>query len=81
MSQEKVARYKEQKANRKEMMKKQKAKKMLGRCIWSVVGIAFVVMVGFSAYDLYEKAQPRQVVEADYTEFDNYLNELSEEAE
>ena len=46
MSQEKVDRYKQEKANRKQIMRKQKAMGIVRKLILAVVAIALVGMVG-----------------------------------
>lgn len=50
MSQEKVARYKEEKANRQERIKKQKLKTLFYKALAGVVCLAIVGWVGFSIY-------------------------------
>jgi hypothetical protein len=52
MSQEKVNKYKEEKANRKKILKKQKIKKILFRFVFAVIAIAIAVFLGWSIYDL-----------------------------
>lgn len=49
MSQEKVARYKEEKANRKTMMKKEKRKHFFRKCVVGVVAIGLIGWIGYSA--------------------------------
>lgn len=77
MSQEKVARYKEEKANRKAIMKKQKRAKVLRNSIASIVLVAVVGWVGYSAVDFYLENRPRIEVEADYTAINEYQKGLS----
>ncbi len=81
MSQEKVAKYKEQKANRKETMKKQKRAKLLRNSLMSVIFVAVIGWVGYSAVDFYLNNRPRETVEVDYEAVDNYIEGLSKEAE
>ena len=78
MSQEKVTKYKEAKANRKETMKKQKQAKMLRNTVMAVVAVAVLGWVGYSAVDYYQKNQPRESVEVDYSAVDDYLESISE---
>lgn len=78
MSQEKVTKYKEAKANRKETMKKQKQAKMIRNTVMAVVVVAVLGWVGYSAVDYYQKNQPRESVEVDYSEVDDYLESISE---
>ena len=76
MSQAKVDRYKEEKANRKEIMRKQKLRNNLRSLTLGLVALALVGWIGYSAWGVYEDAQPRDVVEIDYDAMDAYLNEL-----
>lgn len=78
MSQEKVTKYKEAKANRKETMKKQKQAKMIRNTVMAVVVVAVLGWVGYSAVDYYQKNQPRESVEVDYSAVDDYLESISE---
>lgn len=78
MSQEKVTKYKEAKANRKETMKKQKQAKMLRNTVMAVVAVAVLGWVGYSAVDYYQNNQPRESVEVDYSAVDDYLESISE---
>ena len=78
MSQEKVAKYKEAKANRKEMMKKQKRVKMLRSTVIGVICVAVLGWIGYSAVDFYQNNQPRDSVEVDYAAVDDYLESITE---
>ena len=80
MSQEKVARYKEEKANRKSMMKKEKRKDFFRKCIVGVVALGLVGWIGYSAYNMYESNKPRQTAEVDYSEINTYIDNLSGKA-
>lgn len=77
MSQAKVDRYKQEKANRKENMAKQKAKSKRQKALWSVVGLVFVAWIGFSAFDTVVSNIPRETVEINYTAITNYVDDLS----
>ena len=77
MSQEKVARYKEEKANRKTMMKKEKRKQFFRKCVVGVVAIGLIGWIGYSAYNMYESSRPRQMAEVDYSEIDSYIESLN----
>lgn len=79
MSQEKVAKYKEEKANRKAIMKKQKIAKITRNSITAVVLVAVIGWVGYSAVAYYQDNKPRKVVEVDYAELNEYTNGLSVE--
>lgn len=79
MSQEKVNKYKEEKANRKEMMKKAKRVSMIRNCIASVVLVAAVGWVGYSGVTYIIKHQPRQETDVNYTAVVDYMDSLIEE--
>lgn len=74
MSQEKVDRYKQEKANRKQIMRKQKAMGIVRKLILAVVAIALVGWLGYSAFDIYESGKERVVAEVNYDAVTNYLN-------
>lgn len=52
MSQEKVARYKDEKANRKKIIKRQKRKKLLIKILLIIIALAILAFLGWSVYDL-----------------------------
>ena len=79
MSQEKVNKYKEQKANRKESMKKQKRAGMIRNCIAGVVLAAVLAWVGYSAVDYIIAHQPREEVDVDYASVEDYKEKLTGE--
>lgn len=58
MSQEKVDKYKKEKANRKKIMAKEKRIKRIYILLGTLVGIVFVVWIGFSVYNDYIKEEP-----------------------
>lgn len=76
MSQEKVDRYKQEKANRKKIMRKQKAMSIVRKAVLSVAALALVAWLGYSAYDMYESGKERVVAEVNYDAITNYLNGL-----
>ncbi len=78
MSQEKVNRYKQEKANRKQIMKKQKMKNYFLNASAALVAIVLVGWIGFSAFHVYQNGQERTVVEANYEAVDTYLNGLAQ---
>lgn len=80
MSQEKVDKYKEQKANRKKIMKKEKAANILRKCIVGLTALVLVGWVGYSAYGTYKSKKPKQSVEIDYTAMTELSANLSEAA-
>lgn len=79
MSQEKVDKYKEQKANRKEIMKKQKRAKLLRNSLTGLVCVVLLGWVGYSAVDYYQSNKPRKSVEVDYAALNEYTEGLSAE--
>lgn len=78
MSQAKVDRYKAEKANRKEIMKKEKMKKTLHRCVTAVVCAAIVGWFGYSVYGTYESNKAKESVEIDYSAISDFTSTLSE---
>ena len=84
MSQEKVDRYKEEKANRAKIQKKEKRTLFLEKCAIAAVCVA---AIGYSAYNLItrpdpDKAQETVTTEMDVNALNDYLAGLSaEEAE
>ena len=76
MSQAKVDRYKEEKANRKEIMRKQKMRNTMRSAALGVVALVLVGWIGYSAWGVYEDSQPRETVEIDFGAIEGYLNEL-----
>ena len=78
MSQAKVDRYKQEKANRKKIMKKQRMMNILRKCVLSLAAIALVGWLGYSAYVTHESKQERAVAEVNYDAVNNYLSGLGE---
>lgn len=52
MSQEKVAQYKRNKANRKQIMKKQKRNKIIIRILLIIIALAILAFLGWSVYGI-----------------------------
>lgn len=77
MSQEKVDKYKEQKANRKKIIKKEKQMRVLRNCVAAVIALAVIGWIGYSAVGKYQDAQPREVAEVDFTAVSEYIQSLS----
>lgn len=74
MSQEKVAKYKEEKANRKETVKKEKRARLLWNCVFTIIPIILVLLLVDSGVRFYLDNLPRQEVDVDYSvlsEFDD----------
>lgn len=81
MSQEKVDRYKKEKANRKQIMRKQKMMNFLRKGVLTLVALALIGWLGYSAYDMYESGKDRVVAEVNYDSVTDYLNSLTTETE
>ena len=79
MSQEKVAKYKEQKANRKEIMKKEKRARIFRNSVAGVVLVAVIGWLGYSAVDFYIDSLPREEVDVDYTAISDYQDSIMDE--
>ena len=79
MSQKKVDVYKEQKANRDKIMKKEKRILRLEKLIACVFCAVVVVWIGFSVYSKVNEGKETVVLntEMDTTALDNYLSEVS----
>ena len=76
MSQEKVDYNKKQKANRKELVKKEKRARVL-RIVVAVVIIA--AALGWFGYSVYQNNRPAEslLVQTDYTAIETYTNALT----
>ena len=78
MSQKKVDAYKEYKKNKKEVIKKEKAKKRLGTLIAALAGVVIVGWLGWSVYAKATYVEPDgSGTTLNFTEFDEYTNELN----
>lgn len=78
MSQEKVDKYKAQKARRKEIMAKEKRIRFVRKTVLSLVVVALFGWLGYSAYRTYANSQPREEAAVDYTALQDYMNSLQE---
>lgn len=76
MSQEKVDRYKKEKANRKQSVKKEKTRIILRQCAVGVIGLALIGWIGFSAYSTYESRKPKEEAQIDYSALTGLQSEL-----
>ena len=81
MSQAKVEKYNEQKANRKQTMKKEKIQRILRNSIASVVVVAALGWVGYSGVVSIIDSIPREEVKVDYTAISGYESALNGTAE
>lgn len=79
MSQAKVDRYKEEKANRRKIIAKEKRKHLAGIICGWVIAIGIVGWAGFSAYNAYEKSRPVETIYANLDAVNNYTSSLDTE--
>lgn len=77
MSQEKVDKYKKEKANRKQIMRKEKIQNSIRKCVIAVIAVVLVGWIGFSAYDKYDSSRPVKEVQVDYQSINSFSQELS----
>jgi len=78
MSQEKVNKYKEEKANRKEIMAKEKKEKMLVKVCAGVVALALFGWLGYSLYNTVTRPDTSDVL-INTEAMDEYLGEVEAE--
>lgn len=76
MSQAKVDRYKEEKANRKKIMAQEKRNHMLALCCGWAIAIAIVGWAGYSAYNIYENSKPMETIYTNLDSLNEYLGSL-----
>ncbi|WP_346663910.1 hypothetical protein [uncultured Merdimonas sp.] len=76
MSQEKVDKYKREKANRKNIVKKQKFQNALRKCAVGAVGLVMIGWIGYSAYNSYTSNRPVDEVQIDYTAVNELATDL-----
>lgn len=79
MSQEKVDRYKHEKANRKAIMKKEKRMRIASRILGIVICVAIVGWIGYSVYDSVEKKAATTQTEVKVSAITDYLSGLTAE--
>lgn len=77
MSQAKVDRYKEEKANRKKIMRREKIANKLRKCVVGIVAIALVFWIGYSAYNMYESSRPVKEAKVNYQSIDTFNQEIA----
>ncbi|MGN0142439.1 MAG: hypothetical protein ACI4AD_09425 [Roseburia sp.] len=81
MSQAKVDRYKEEKANRKKTMAKEKRRHKLNVALGCLVAAAIVCWAGFSGYRVYENNKPVKTVYTNLDALEEYMTSLTADAE
>ena len=80
MSQEKVNRYKEEKANRKKMLRRQKVMNTVRKTVVSVVCVAVLGWIGYSVYDKAASGEgSKETVVFDAGAVQDYLSDLMAE--
>lgn len=79
MSQEKVQRYKQEKANRKEIIKKQKRREKLIKAASAVVALVLIGWIGFSVYDSITSAPAQgKNITVDMNSIEEYITGLEQ---
>ena len=79
MSQKKVDRYKQEKANRKQIIAREKRMHRLASvCGWAIAA-AIVGWAGYSAYNIYENSRPVETIYANLDPINDYMSSLNEE--
>ena len=86
MSQEKVDKYKKEKANREKLQKREKRTLFLEKLAIGAVALVMVGWIGYSAYGVLTREDPdeeKEVVttEMDTTAISDYLSQLAGDAE
>lgn len=76
MSQAKVDQYKKEKANRKEIMAKQKRNRFIGKICGTVVGCALVLWIGISTVDFIIENRPVETIYCQTDAIDTYISSL-----
>lgn len=79
MSQAKVDKYKQEKANRKEIMAKEKRQKMVTKLCATTILAALAVWIGVSTGVFVYESRPKDKVYVQTTEIDKYLESLYED--
>ena len=81
MSQAKVDKYKNEKANRKKTNARNKVKRVIARIVAAAAVVALVGWGGYSGYQYYEKSRPVNCYYADISAVSDYLQGLSTDSE
>lgn len=79
MSQEKIDRYKQEKANRKKNMQKQRMAGYARKGVLALAGLALVGWLGYSAYDKFSMNKNREITTVNYEAVDSYLIDMMED--
>lgn len=86
MSQEKVDKYKKEKANREKLQKREKRNLFLEKLAIGAVALVMVGWIGYSAYGVLTREDPDEektvvTTEMDTTAITDYLSQLAGDAE
>lgn len=76
MSQAKVERYKQEKANRKSILKKQKIQSYLTRTALALVCVGILGWAGYSGYSMWEDKRPAKSTVIHTEALEDYLSSL-----
>lgn len=76
MSQAKVDRYKEQKKNRKKIMRREKRNHYLGCTVAVIIVAGLIGWAGYSIHTNYEKNKPVSYTEVDMSALNDYYSNL-----
>lgn len=79
MSQAKVDRYKQEKANRKKTMAREKRLHALAVVCGWLIAIAIVGWAGVSAYNIYESRKPVETIYANLDAINDYMSSFDTE--
>ena len=79
MSQAKVDRYKEEKANRKKTMAKEKMLRRVKTAVAVLVAAVIVGWAGFSGYRVYENNKPMKTIYTNLSAIEDYMGTLDTE--
>lgn len=79
MSQAKVDRYKEEKANRKKTIAKEKMLRRVKMAVGVLVVVVIVGWAGFSGYRVYESNKPMKTIYTNLSAIEDYMTTLDTE--
>ena len=79
MSQAKVDRYKEEKANRKKTIAKEKMLRRVKMAVGVLVAVVIVGWAGFSGYRVYESNKPMKTIYTNLSAIEDYMTTLDTE--
>jgi hypothetical protein len=79
MSQAKVDRYKEEKANRKKTIAKEKMLRRVKMAVGVLVAVVIVGWAGFSGYRVYENNKPMKTIYTNLSAIEDYMTTLDTE--